>query len=360
MAYISFNNKDYFKTKIYSGNSSTQSITGVGFQPDLISLKRRNGGDNNWRTANSVTTVDNSMMWNLGNEASDLAGTLTAFNADGFSLGNNASYVGGFNETNGTYVSYNWKFGTTSGLSGGTITPSAYSINTTSKQGVYKYSGTGSAGATIAHGLGVKPSFILAKRINGSGGSWMVYHAKANASPGTKAGYWNDNVAFGSGAAVWNNATASDTVITLGTDADINGSGGEYLLYVFCDVNGYFKASSYYGNGNAGTTNAIDARGGTFVHTGGRPSLVSVKKLDGAASWYLWDSERTGFNRKNSVLNNNAAGAESATERITLLSNGFRFCHADSDHNGNNTKYVYVCWMKEPIVANNGTVGVAR
>ena len=32
---------DYFNTKLYTGNSSTNAITGVGFQPDLVWIKDR-------------------------------------------------------------------------------------------------------------------------------------------------------------------------------------------------------------------------------------------------------------------------------------------------------------------------------
>ena len=33
---------DYFNTVLYTGNGSTQSITGVGFQPDWTWIKERN------------------------------------------------------------------------------------------------------------------------------------------------------------------------------------------------------------------------------------------------------------------------------------------------------------------------------
>ena len=43
MAYTTINKStDYFNTKLYSGNGSTQSITGVGFQPDWVWIKSRN------------------------------------------------------------------------------------------------------------------------------------------------------------------------------------------------------------------------------------------------------------------------------------------------------------------------------
>ena len=43
MAFINFQPKDYFNTKLWTGNSSTQAITGVGFQPDFVWLKQRTG-----------------------------------------------------------------------------------------------------------------------------------------------------------------------------------------------------------------------------------------------------------------------------------------------------------------------------
>jgi hypothetical protein len=37
MAYATINKpSEYFNTVLYTGNNSTQSITGVGFQPDLV------------------------------------------------------------------------------------------------------------------------------------------------------------------------------------------------------------------------------------------------------------------------------------------------------------------------------------
>ena len=34
MAYISFQPKDHFNTKLYTGTGSSLAITGMGFQPD--------------------------------------------------------------------------------------------------------------------------------------------------------------------------------------------------------------------------------------------------------------------------------------------------------------------------------------
>ena len=42
MAYTDIDKpSDYFNTVLYTGNGSTQSITGVGFQPDWVWVKGR-------------------------------------------------------------------------------------------------------------------------------------------------------------------------------------------------------------------------------------------------------------------------------------------------------------------------------
>ena len=49
-AYTTINKPSlHFNTKLYSGNGGTQSITGVGFQPDLIWTKSRTNAEwHNW------------------------------------------------------------------------------------------------------------------------------------------------------------------------------------------------------------------------------------------------------------------------------------------------------------------------
>ena len=43
MAYTTINKStDHFNTKLYTGNGSSQAITGVGFQPDWVWIKQRN------------------------------------------------------------------------------------------------------------------------------------------------------------------------------------------------------------------------------------------------------------------------------------------------------------------------------
>ena len=101
---------------------------------------------------------------------------ITAFNSDGFTIQNDIIV----NKDSIEFVAWNWKAGTAfsndaSATSVGSI-DSAGSVNTTAGFSIIGYTGTGSAG-TIAHGLGVKPSFILIKNRQRSV-NWLVYDKK--------------------------------------------------------------------------------------------------------------------------------------------------------------------------------------
>jgi hypothetical protein len=104
MAYATINKpSEYFNTKLYTGNGSTQSITGVGFQPDMVWTKIRNGAyDHN--IFDVIRGVTKDIRPNTTNAEGTQSGGLTSFDSDGYSLG---SWVP-VNESSSTYVSWNW------------------------------------------------------------------------------------------------------------------------------------------------------------------------------------------------------------------------------------------------------------
>ena len=133
MAYSSITKPSlYFNTKLYTGSGSAgHSITGVGFQPDWTWIKSRSGTHNsaNHRIYDAVRGVTKVIYSNLTNAEGTDAQGLTAFGTDGFTLGTE-------NQSNGSsteFASWNWKAGTTSGITqgGASITPTAYSFNQT-------------------------------------------------------------------------------------------------------------------------------------------------------------------------------------------------------------------------------------
>ena len=73
MAYISFQPKDYFNTKLYTGTGSSNVLTGIGFQSDLIWTSTRNtteirpindsvNGINNYVMNSKLTNVSNVLI----------------------------------------------------------------------------------------------------------------------------------------------------------------------------------------------------------------------------------------------------------------------------------------------------------
>ena len=128
---------------------------------------------------------------------------------------------------------------------GGTITPSAYSFNTTSGFGAYKYTGTGSA-ATIAHGLTLAPEIMLVKSLDATH-TWGTY-SKAMGN-GYQMVLNNNSSRVGPLIQYWNNTDPTTTVFSIGTDSYQNQSGTDYICYCFAPVKGYSKfGSDYIGN----------------------------------------------------------------------------------------------------------------
>ena len=334
-------------TKLYIGNGSTQSITGVGFAPNLVWIKPRD--NTGWhRVFDSVRGTLNVIYPNDTYQNDVTSGSLTAFDSDGFTVGTNA----GSNEDTEPFVSWNWKAGTTSGLSGGTITPSAYSINTTSKFGIYKYTGNGTAGATIAHGLGATPYLVIVKRLTNTY-DWAVQNPYTHATDPQEYILRLNTTNYGTQDDAFNNTLATSTVVTLGASTYTNATSAdqEYVMYAWAPVKGYSKFSWYKGNGSAN---------GPVINTGFKPSFILVKRWDsGSINWIMADYKREGYNPDNDPLYPDVNVAEGTADNINIFSNGFKVINSGDDYNNDGGKYFYAAFG-QPIVASNGVVTTAR
>ena len=342
MAYISFKPTDNFNTVTYAGTGSSQSITGVGFQPDFTWVKDR--GNTEDHSLWDVTQGAAYYVASNGNWAtSNMANGLTAWGADGFTAGGNNST----NNSGRNYVAWNWKMGTTSGLSGGTLTPTSYSINTTAKQGVYKYTGTGST-ATIAHGLTSAPSAIFIKRLDGAN-NWACYMKSAG---NNKYTILNTYGAIQTGTAFWNDTSPTSTVFTIKDNVTVNTSGHTYVAYAFCDVPGYFQQGVYTGN--------ADATKGTFIYTGFSPGYIFVKNDADSENWHGYDNKRNTFNVRDLTLDPDQASAESTLSGIDFTSSGFSLRTTATWGNGNAATYRYWAWAADPMIGSAGNPGLAK
>ena len=352
--YISFKPNNFFKSKLYAGNGSTgNAVTGVGFQPDLVWTKNR-------ETTDSATIFDavrgtTKYIYPDSNSAQGTdANSLSSFNADGFTVGS----WGVPNTSGDSYISYNWKLGTTTVPSGGSITPTAVNYSAAQGMGIYAWNGTAGNG-TIAHGLGQAPTYFWVKELSG-GGSTNWYTGGNLLSDGGYNMYLNTNGAQGSaGSALWQNNFPSSTLMYLGTDGDVNGSGKTYVMYAFAPVNGFSSFGNYQGTGNAN---------GTFIHCGFKPAYVLIKILADTKNWCLYDNRRWYGNTNTTnfqntcyclPMNTGGAGFASASD-IDLNSQGFKIRTSGGLVNESGANYIYFAFADQPTAFNNGDAATAR
>jgi hypothetical protein len=330
----------FFAPVLYTGNSSTNAIQGVGFQPDWTWIKRR---DNTYSHVlqNAVTGVTKYLSSNLANAEDTYSLYIQSWNSDGFTLGSgdNAS-----NNSGSSYVAWNWRASNATAVTNTSgILTSQVSANTTAGFSVCTYTAPASSQAnSFGHGLGVAPSMVLAKnRSSGTGGlGWAVYHSSlganqvlslnTTAAAATVSGYW------GSGM--------TSTVVGLPTGASSTGFDnctGNMVAYCFAPVAGYSAFGSYTGNGSTD---------GPFVFTGFRPAFVLVKKSDsGSESWVIVDTTRNTSNVMNSLLRPNTTDAEATATWIDALSNGFKCRETFTGLNASGGTYIYMAFASAPF-----------
>tara|TARA_B110000285_G_scaffold17617_1_gene17159 strand:- start:47 stop:1174 length:1128 start_codon:yes stop_codon:yes gene_type:complete len=374
MAYTVVDNpKAHFDVKTYQGTSSTKTISGIAFKPDMIWTKDRTEAYE-WGCYDSSRGV---LKWIQTNHAqsqtatNDITSTandrgVASFTSDGFTIQNmTADPIG--NKNGNQYAAWMWKANGASkttnnaGANGASIA-SVYQANTTSGLSIVEYTGTGSAG-TLKHGLSVKPKCIMIKRLDTTS-SWQIYHGDTGlvTDPQTDSLSFDTTAGAADDATVWNDTIPTTSVFTVGTHAASNASSGKYVAYVFAETKGFSNFGTYFGV----TNNAL----GPFVYTGFRPSMVIIKRQDGAESWQIADTARTQIVKDNSqgIQGNlieeklvlDAATAENSTSGdIDFYSNGFKPRDTDGIHNWTNYKYVYIAFAEMPLVGTNGTIALA-
>ena len=356
---------DYFNTKLYTGNGSTQSISSVGFQPDMTWIKNR--GEivahvlfDSVRGAGGNKELTPNETYAEGGNSKISYGFLSSFDSDGFSVSNGTSspnqadYV---NKSSINYTSWNWlASNTTASNTDGSIT-STVSANTTSGFSIVNYTGNGSSSATVGHGLGVIPSMVIVKG-RSDVSAWYVKHKNLSSnnniylnSTGTQF-----DVPTGTGGGGLANLSSSTTFGFLqGTTSvnNVNTSSSTYIAYCFAEKKGFSKFGSYTGNGSAD---------GTFVYTGFKPAMVIIKRTDSStgANWLLLDSKRSDINTVNENLFANLSDAETSTDRCDFLSNGFKLRQTGTTVNTSGGSYIYMCFAESPLVGTNNIPAVAR
>jgi hypothetical protein len=333
----------YFNTVLYTGDgSASNSITGVGFQPDFTWLKSRSISLVNG-VSDSVRGGNAGLIPNLttSERINEIDGYLSSFDSDGFTLiaGTNSNNT--FNWNANPYVSWNWKADNTSGSSNtdGTIT-STVSANTTAGFSIVTYTGNLTAGATVGHGLTQAPEMIIVKDRDNTY-NWQVYHKDLT----TDYSLLLNTTAAPADYNAWNNSSHSATTFTLGAALGVNTNAADLLAYCFHSVEGYSKFGSYTGNGSTD---------GTFVYTGFKPAFVIIKRTDVSGdSWFMFDTARDTFNPLDSWLGANLSNTEGSNTFADSLSNGFKLRGSISAFNASGGTYIYMAFAESPFKYSN-------
>lgn len=356
------NPNQFFDTVLYTGTGAAQTITLPGaFQPDLVWVKARaNPGTHQNLLHDSVRGITKWLISNdPGPEATD-GTSFSSFNSNGFTLGTGAN---GHNISSETMVAWCWKAGGAAvSNTSGTIT-SNVSANTTSGFSIVTYTGNGTAGATIGHGLGASPNLIIWKKRSAIA-NWFVW-SKAMDVLTSSTGWLYLNATNSKQTSATTNeyptykVDPTSTLITLngtGSSNGTNDSSATYVAYCWTEIPGFSKFGSWTNNNN---------NDGTFVYLGFKPAFVMLKNTDNVETWYIIDAKRPGYNvaaGSGSFLVPNSSGAEGVaganTATVDFVSNGFKIRTsnpASGEISFGTRNYVYMAFAEKPFGNINGT-----
>jgi len=333
---------DNFNTVLFTGNGSTQSVTGLDFQPDWTWIKMRSDSGRGHALFDSVRGGDERLAAEGTQEGRTNEGNIT-FESDGFNVTSSHPTV---NDNSDTAVAWNWKAGgSASSNSDGSIT-SSVSANTAAGFSIVGFEGSGSA-ATVGHGLSAAPEMLIVKNRENASGLWLVYHAAIASDAETDYIHLESTNAAADDNSAWNDTAPTSSVFSVGTSVASNGSGKDMIAYCFHSVEGYSKLGGYTGNGNAN---------GTFIFTGFRPAWIMVKRESGGsgtANWVILDTERDIHNLSGIALMPNLSRDEytpaSSGYPMDILSNGFKQRGASVSQNESGSTYIYMAFAESPF-----------
>jgi len=346
MAYTTINKpSDYFNTKLYTGNGTNNtSITGVGFQPDLLWIKDRTNV-NNHSLQDAVRGAGYNLQTNTTNAQGLATETISSFDTDGWTMNNG----GGVNGSGASFVAWNWLAGGTASTNNDGDNACSLSANATAGFSISTHTVPDVSGGqyTIGHGLGKKPKLVITKHISTTG-NFQTYFEGI----GTENQQYlqlNSTDALVNYSGLWGNGMTTSVV---GLSNSALSPGTTAVTYCFSEIRGYSKFGQYTGNGSTD---------GTFVYTGFKPAFVIGKRINAVEDWYLFDGTRDDTNPCNKLLYPNGSNAEyTLADRMDFLSNGFKQYNTDSKFNGSGDTYIYMAFAEAPLVGSNNVPATAR
>ena len=312
----------------YTQETGTQSITGFGFKPDFIWIKKRNGTGNHY-LQDTLRGLKSQVSSNVTAAETTYSSNITSYDTDGFTLGTATDT----NNNGSTYVSWVWKAaGEVPSLNtDGSIT-SIVNVNQNSGFSIIKYNMNLTSGTfTIGHGLSSAPELVFFFSLDQSGSTSNIVYPNDN----SKILVLDSNGAASSGSSYWNSASPTSTVINMGTGWTSNHTyyAGDTIAYAFHSVNGFSKIGSYTGNGSAQSITGL----------GFQPNWIMIKQTNASNSWRIFDSVRGLSSPQTLFADLNAAEDSESNTVSSFDSDGFT-TGSQQGVNDNGDTYIYMAF----------------
>ena len=269
-----------------TGTGAAATITGVGFPPDLVSVKRRDASAGmSWQ--DRLRGITNGLIPSSTDAEDPAVGSFTALTMDGVVAGTGANS----NVSAATYINHFFR-----------RAPGFFDE--------VCYTGTGVA-RTVTHNLGAVPELMIVKNRTAAD-PWAVYAAPLGATQ-----YLNLSTTAvpATSSGIWSNTAPTSSVFTVDVGFRVNRSGDSLVAYLFATCAGVSKVGSYTGTG---TTLQIDCG----FTAGAR--FVLIKRTDSTGDWYVWDTARGIIAGNDPYLLLNSTAAEvTSTDYVDTYSAGF-------------------------------------
>ena len=341
MAYSSITNPgDYFNTVLYTGNGGTQSITGVGFQPDYVWLKERASDAVDHKNVDSVRGATKKLESNTNELEGTATTTVTSFDSDGFSLGSS----GATNGSSDTYVSWNW-------LAGGTAPAITYVVKVVSDSGnKYRFDDFGTSAVTLELQEGGTYTFDQSDSSN-SGHPLRFYTAADKTGGEYTTGVTTTGTPGSSGAQTVITVAASAPTLYyqcsnhagMGGQANTNSThgssnfSGSIQSTVSVNTTAGFSVTSYTGTGSASTV------GHGLSST---PELMIFKNRDRSANWVIYHHKLSATPQTSYIYFSTMGGRHSYTGffNSTAPTSSVFSIGTDGDFNSSGEKMIGYCF----------------
>jgi hypothetical protein len=325
---------EHFNTVLYTGNGGTQSITGVGFEPDFVWIKDRFAAE--WHGLVDSVRGSSQVLYSNASNAENSGSDVTSFDSNGFSLTNSNNFT---NRNGDSYVAWNFKAGGNSdtynvdgvgystaaeaGISttGSNVTLQGASINTEAGFSIITFAGGSSYPKKVPHGLGVVPKLTI---------SWTRNVANDPIVMTTVVNGTEDYLILNStGTLITSTRSADSSIFDI-----VYSDNADYVSYCFAEVEGFSSFGSYVGTGSSVTQSIV---------TGFEPAFVIIKDYSAGGSWFIEDNKR-GAEKS---LKANSSDAESTPNYVEFLENGFTVTNGLND-NSVGSKFIYMAFAADP------------